>query len=236
MDFGKPALHAWDLSPHDAQRVQARLRERLVLSWDGRSISSVGGVDVGFRREKAVAAVVIFSYPDLAPLTSALGEVTVTFPYIPGLLAFREGPSVVAAWDRLRIKPDLVFFDAQGIAHPRGIGLASHMGLWLDRPSIGVAKSRLYGRHRTPGPSRGDLTELRDENDPERVIGAVIRTRERTSPLYISPGHRIDVATSVEFVLACCTGFRLPEPTRWAHRVASGEPFPSGLWEQGRLF
>jgi len=216
-------------------RVQARLRKRLVLTWDGRSVSTVGGVDVRFRREQAIAAIVVFTFPELTSVASVLGQVQVTFPYIPGLLAFREGPAVLAAWKRLRIRPDLILFDAQGIAHPRGIGLASHMGLWLERPSIGVAKSRLYGRGDPPGPDPGERSPLRDERDPQQVIGAVVRTQRNARPLYVSPGHLIDVPASVEFVLACTAGSRLPEPTHWAHRVASGEAFPVQVGEQGRL-
>jgi deoxyribonuclease V len=228
-------MHPWDLTRDEAVRVQARLRERLVLAWDGRAVSTVGGVDVGFRREQAIAAIVVFTFPELTPLANALGQVPVTFPYIPGLLAFREGPAVLAAWERLRMRPDLILFDAQGIAHPRGIGLASHMGLWLERPSIGVAKSRLYGRGDPPGPNPGDRAMLRDERDPQHVIGAVVRTQQKERPLYVSPGHLIDVPASVDFVLACTAGSRLPEPTHWAHRVASGEAFPIQIGEQGRL-
>jgi deoxyribonuclease V len=156
------------------------------------------------------------------------------FPYIPGLLAFREGPAVLAAWDKLKSRPDLLMFDGQGIAHPRGIGIASQMGLWLEIPSIGVAKSRLFGRHGEVGQRRGDRADLLDNRG--KSIGSVLRTRDGTNPLYISPGHSIDVEHATEFVLACCTGYRLPEPTRWAHKVAGGEKLPGGGDEQPRLF
>jgi deoxyribonuclease V len=125
-------------------------------------------------------------------------------------------------------------FDGQGIAHPRGIGIASHMGLWLEKPSIGIAKSRLFGRHGEVGPRRGDRADLLDNRG--NIIGTVLRTREGTNLLYISPGHLIDVQHAIEFVLACCTGYRLPEPTRWAHKVAGGEKLPGGSDEQLRLF
>lgn len=226
-------LHAWDLSPDDAARVQTQLRERLVLAWDGREITTVGGVDIGLTGEVARAAIVVLRYPDLTPLTSATAEVPLVFPYIPGLLAFREGPAILAAWEQLAIPPELVMFDGQGIAHPRGLGIASQLGLWLERPTIGVAKSRLYGRHAEPGPRRGDQAPLYDERDPARVIGTVLRTHERGNPLYISPGHLIDVPHAVTCVLACCTGYRLPEPTRWAHNVAGGAALPL---PQARLF
>jgi len=229
----RPPLHAWDLAPEDAVRVQTQLRERLVLAWDGREITTVGGVDIGLTGEFARAAIVVLRYPDLTPLTSATAEVPLVFPYLPGLLAFREGPAILAAWERLAVSPDLVLFDGQGIAHPRGLGIAAQLGLWLERPTIGVAKSRLYGQHAEPGPRRGDQTPLYDERDPATIIGTVLRTRERGNPLYISPGHLIDVPHAVAFVLACCTGYRLPEPTRWAHKVAGGAALPTG---SARLF
>ncbi len=227
-------LHTWNLSPEEATRVQARLRERLILTWDGRPIRSVAGVDVSITEETARSAIVVLRYPDLTPLESITADAPLVFPYIPGLLAFREGPAVLAAWQKLKTKPDLLMFDGQGIAHPRGIGIASQMGLWLECPTIGVAKSRLYGRHADPGPHRGDREPLRDASD--RVIGAVLRTKDNTNPVYISPGHLIDLEHAVEFVLACCAGYRLPEPTRWAHRVAGGKELSFASTRQARLF
>ncbi len=229
-------LHSWDLPPDEAARVQAVLRQRLVLVWDRRSIGTVGGVDVSLQEDHARAAIVVLRFPDLTPLEGVTADAPLVFPYIPGLLAFREGPAVLAAWELLYTKPDLLMFDGQGIAHPRGIGIASQMGLWLERPTIGVAKSRLYGRHTEPGPNQGDKASLFDERDRQRVIGAVVRTREKTNPLYISPGHLIDVDHSVEFVLRCAAGYRLPEPTRWAHKVAGGEKLPVDRGKQARLF
>ena len=234
--LNQPDLHPWTLKPDQAIELQIKLRGQLVLSWDEREVTTVGGVDVGFEDDQARAAIVIFGYPDLTPIDSVRIVEPIDFPYVPGLLAFREGPSVLAAWEQLRTKPDLIMFDAQGIAHPRGIGLASHLGLWLERPSIGVAKSRLYGRHVLPGLERGEIAELWDERDPTRVIGVVLRTRRQVNPLFVSPGHLIDVTHSVEFVLECCTRYRLPEPTRWAHKVAGGERFPTEVGRQSRLF
>jgi deoxyribonuclease V len=229
-------LHSWTLQPDEAIKIQARLRERLRLNWDGRPVSAIGGVDMSLTENKAHAAVVVLRFPDLVPLEGVTADAPLVFPYIPGLLAFREGPAVLAAWEKLRLKPDLVMFDGQGIAHPRGMGIAAHMGLWLGRPTIGVAKSKLYGRHAEPGPKRGDSAELYDPRDPKRVIGAVLRSREGGKPLYISPGHLIDAPHSLDFVLKCLAGYRLPEPTRWAHKFAAGEKLPLAGEDQPSLF
>lgn len=221
-----PSLHSWTLDPAEAVKVQADLRQRLVLAWDGRKVSSVGGVDIGLGEDVARAAIVVLRYPDLSPIEAVTAEVPLVFPYIPGLLAFREGPAFLAAWEKLNHLPDLLMFDGQGIAHPRGIGIAAQMGLWLERPTIGVAKSRLYGRHAEPGPHKGDVALLYDQRHPDQVIGGVLRSKEKTNPLYISPGHLIDVPHAMDFVQNCVTGYRLPEPTRWAHKVAGGESLP----------
>jgi deoxyribonuclease V len=227
-------LHDWALTPQEAIRVQADLRERLVLAWDDRPVATVAGVDVSLKEEFARAAIVVLRYPDLSPLEAAVADAPLVFPYIPGLLSFREGPAVLAAWSKLQTQPDLLMFDGQGIAHPRGIGIAAQMGLWLERPTIGVAKSRLYGLHAEVGPARGDRADLLDKNT--QLIGAVLRTREGTNPLYISPGHLMDVSHAVEFVMACITRYRLPEPTRWAHKVAGGEKLPGTEHDPPKLF
>jgi deoxyribonuclease V len=227
-------LHSWNLTPQEAMRIQTEFRNRLVLQWDGRPVSTIGGVDVSIQGEFTRAAIVVLRNPDLTPIEAAVEDAPLVFPYIPGLLAFREGPAVLAAWHKLQNKPDLLMFDGQGIAHPRGVGIASHMGLWLERPTIGVAKSRLYGLHAEVGPRRGDRADLLDKSG--NVIGAVVRTREKTKPLYISPGHLMDVEHAVEFVMDCCTSYRLPEPTRWAHKVAGGEKLPGEDTQQPTLF
>jgi len=229
-------LHAWDLRPEEAIRVQKDLCERLILTWDNRNVDTVGGVDVSIKKDTARCAIVVLGFPELNPIESATADVPLTFPYIPGLLAFREGPVILEAWKKIKTKPDLLMFDGQGIAHPRGIGIASLMGLWLDHATIGVAKSRLYGRHEQPGPIRGDQAPLFDERKPERIIGAVVRTRDNVKPLYVSPGHMIDVEHSIAFTLACGGGYRLPETTRWAHRVAGGDKLPGDSAYQNPLF
>jgi deoxyribonuclease V len=227
-------LHSWDLAPEEAMRLQKEMRERLIPRWDGRPVTTIGGVDISIKTEAARAAIVVIRFPDLTPVEAVTADAPLVFPYVPGLLAFREGPAVLAAWELLETRPDLLMFDGQGIAHPRGVGIASHMGLWLERPTIGVAKSRLYGRHEEVGPLHGDHTELIDKGG--NVIGKVLRTKERTNPLYISPGHLMDVPHATEFVLACLAGYRLPEPTRWAHKVAGGEKLPGAQGSQPTLF
>lgn len=227
-------LHNWNLTPEEAIRVQQEFRERLVLRWDNRPVTTIAGVDVSIKTEVARAAIVVLRYPELTPIEAAVEDAPLFFPYIPGLLAFREGPAVLAAWQRLQNKPDLLMFDGQGIAHPRGMGIASLMGLWLERSTIGVAKSRLYGLHSEVGPARGDRVDLLDKST--NIIGTVLRTREKTNPLYISPGHLIDVEHATQFVIDCLAGYRLPEPTRWGHKVAGGEKLPGESGSQPSLF
>jgi len=217
------ALHDWAVTPKEAARLQETLAGKLLHAWDGREVRIVAGVDVSVKDGRSRAAVVLLSFPELEPMASVCSEMPTPFPYVPGLLTFREGPAVLEAWDRLPETPDLVLFDGQGIAHPRHIGLAAHLGLWLNLPSIGCAKSRLYGTYEVPGPRKGDVSALHDKRDRSVVIGSVVRTRENVKPLFVSPGHRIDVENAVRFTLACCRRLRLPEPTRWAHRVAGGE-------------
>jgi deoxyribonuclease V len=211
--------HGWDVTPKEAIALQEQLRQQVRLRADLGPVRRVAGVDVGFREGQARAAVVILSFPELEVVERARAEVPVTFPYVPGLLSFREGPAVLAAFQRLTLQPDLVLFDGQGLAHPRRLGLACHMGLLLDLPSIGCAKSRLCGTHEELGPEKGEWVPLFDGDE---VIGAVVRSRTGTRPLYVSPGHRVDLETSIHYVLACCTRYRLPETTRWAHRLSSG--------------
>ncbi|HIE37467.1 MAG TPA: deoxyribonuclease V [Anaerolineales bacterium] len=215
--------HPWDLTPAEARALQQRLRSRVRVKPLPASIQVVGGVDVSIQKETVRAAVVLLSFPDLEPLEAATAELPVDFPYVPGLLAFREGPVVLDALERLRGRPDVLIFDAQGLAHPRRMGLATHIGVLLDWPAVGCAKSRLCGEHEEPPPEQGGWVPLMSG---EEVIGAVVRTRTGVRPLFVSVGHRADLKTAVELVISCCSRYRLPEPTRWAHRVAGGEPLP----------
>jgi deoxyribonuclease V len=220
--------HPWDVSPDEAVRIQHRLRGLVsVENAPGlEAVRTVAGVDVSIHDDQCRAAVVVLSYPDLAVLGSSVaqGGRPITFPYIPGLLSFREGPAVLDACAALETAPDLLIFDGQGLAHPRRCGIASHMGVILDVPSIGCAKSRLCGQYDEPATAAGSTADLVDRGE---VIGRAVRTRDGVSPVFVSVGHRVDLDTAVRWVLACCRGYRLPETTRWAHRVA-------GEWEQAQ--
>jgi deoxyribonuclease V len=182
-------------------------------------VRRVAGVDVGFENDGKVtrAAVAVLDFPGLALAGRAVREST-RFPYIPGLLSFREAPAVLAAFKRLRAAPDLVLYDGQGIAHPRRFGIASHVGLLLDIPTIGVAKTRLVGEHRRLPERKGAWVPLVERGE---TIGAVLRTRAGVTPLYVSIGHRVSLEAAVRWVMACTTRYRLPETTRWAHHLAS---------------
>lgn len=188
-------------------------------------VHRVAGVDVGFDKDGAVtvAAVALLSFPDLALEDWARVRRRTRFPYVPGLLSFREAPAVLDAMAKLRRAPDLVLCDGHGLAHPRRFGIACHLGVVLDLPAIGVAKSRLTGAHAEPGRQRGAWTPL---SDRDAVIGAVLRTRTGVSPVFVSVGHRISLATAMAFVLACTPRFRLPETTRYADRLAGGAAPP----------
>lgn len=212
--------HPWEVTPAEGKRIQNELREKVSTTWEPSDVKRVAGVDVGMEGEIARAAVVVLSYPELSPLDQCLARVPVTMPYIPGLLAFREAPAILAAYEKLASEPDLLIFDGQGLAHPRHFGIASHVGVILDLPSIGCAKSRLWGSHHEPINEAGSYAHL---YDGEEIIGAVVRTRTGVHPVYISIGHKIDLPTAIQFILACCRGYRLPEPIRFAHRVAEGE-------------
>lgn len=214
--------HAWNLAPKEAMALQSRLAAQIVRYDDFGEVARVAGVDVGFENEGAVtrAAVAVLAFPSLRLEASAVARLPTRFPYVPGLLSFREVPAVLAAMEKLAVRPDLLLCDGQGIAHPRRFGIACHLGLLLDLPAIGVAKSRLIGQHGAVPDERGAWVPLRDG---EETIGAVLRSRQGVRPLYVSPGHRIGLESALAWVMACLTRYRLPETTRWAHRLASGK-------------
>jgi deoxyribonuclease V len=227
------ALHRWDLPPAEAVAAQQGLRSQVVTHNELGQIRTVAGVDISTARERAHAAIVVLRFPELQPLEAAEADLPLTFPYIPGLLAFREAPAILAAAQRLDIEPDLFVLDGQGLAHPRRMGLASHVGVILDKPSIGCAKSLLCGHCGQVGAEAGEYAEIVDKDE---VIGAAVRTRTGTQPVYVSIGHKIDLSTAISYVLRCCGGYRVPEPTRWAHRVAGGAKLPGTFAGQEKLF
>lgn len=219
-----PLWHRWDVSPAEAMGIQQALRERVIVQPLERPARTVGGLDVHQDR----SAVAVLSLPDLHWLDGAVARCPVSFPYIPGLLAFREVPAMLAAIAQLDVWPDLFVCDGQGLAHPRRFGLACHLGVLTGRPTVGCAKSWLCGQHaavarpgsnsvREPGLARGQTTDLVDGG---QVVGAVLRTRANVRPVYVSVGHLIDLPGAVQVVLACTPRYRLPEPLRLAHRMA----------------
>jgi len=210
----------WTYDLAQATRVQENLSKRVSLVWDNRRVKTIAGIDVNDLGGYVHAAIVVMSYPELAHITTVTGETPQEFPYIAGLLAFRVGPAILEAWEKLKSSPDMILIHGHGTAHPRGLGLASHMGLWLSRPTIGVAKTRLYGNFGEVGPQVGDWSEIQDERKPKHLIGAALRTQADSKPIFVSPGHLIDLSHSIEFVLASCQKYRMPEPIRAAHRAA----------------
>ena len=214
------SLHPWDLAPREAVELQKTLRAQVRLEPPAKPIRTVAGTDISFNKfeETIYAGIVVLRLPELT-VVEQVGVVTSTkFPYVPGLLSFREAPAVLEAWEKLQTEPDAVMFDGQGIAHPRRMGIASHVGLWLDRPTWGCAKSVLCGRYDEPAPERGARSPLIDKGE---TIGAALRTKNDVQPIYVSPGHRMDLETAVALTLRCDGGYRQPEPTRRAHLLVN---------------
>lgn len=218
----------WPTTQAEAIALQQQLRNQVVLTDDFDEIRTVAGVDVGFESENTVAraAVVVLAYPSLQPLDYAIARRPVTFPYIPGLLSFRETPVILDTLTELQHHPDLIICDGQGLAHPRRFGIACHLGLAINLPTIGCAKSLLIGHHEPLPDERGAGVPLRDTNGEQ--IGVVLRTRAGTKPVYVSPGHRISMSRAIEIVMQCVTKYRLPETTRAAHNLASNGVAPRG--------
>ncbi|MBN1201699.1 MAG: deoxyribonuclease V [Anaerolineae bacterium] len=212
-------LHAWNVSPDEAIRLQRKLAAQVITGHPlpPESIRLVGGVDVSVKDNVSRAAVVVLRYPALDVIETARAVIKTPFPYIPGLLSFREGAVILDAMRRLESTPDVFIFDGQGIAHPRRIGIASHIGLFIDVPTVGCAKSRLTGRYAEPGAEKGSWTPLIDRGD---TIGVVLRTRTNVKPVYVSVGHRAALDDARQLVLSCTTRYRLPEPVRAAHNAA----------------
>jgi deoxyribonuclease V len=219
-------LHTWDLTPTEAVALQRKLAARVDTSTPLGRLDLVAGCDVSYSRRSSIlyAAVVVVRVADLSVVERSVVRLEVKFPYVPGLLSFREAPPVLAAWESLRTAPDAVMLDAQGVAHPRRFGLACHVGLWLDTPAVGCAKTRLVGEYAEPGPGPGDTSPLTIGGDP---VGVVLRTARRARPVFVSPGNRIDAEGAVAVVRATLSGYRQPVPTRLAH-IAANEARAAG--------
>ena len=213
--------HEWVLTVEAAIEIQQTLRTEVITRDRFGVVNYVAGIDVGFEAEGTItrAAVAVLSYPELQLCDQAIARRPTTFPYIPGFLSFREVPAVLDALENVTIVPDLLLCDGQGIAHPRRLGIACHLGVLTNLPAIGVAKSRLVGKHAEVPEKRGTWEPLCDRGE---TIGAVLKTRPNTNPLYISLGHRISLETAIAYVMGCITKYRLPETTRFAHKLASG--------------
>lgn len=214
-------LHPWDVTPQEAVRIQQRLRAR-IISRDPEppDFRTVAAMDVSYDRQSPwlFAAVVILGLPGFETVERAAVRSRARFPYVPGLLSFRETPAGLEAWERLRTRPDCLMCDGHGYAHPRRFGLACHFGLLVDLPTIGFAKSVLVGSFREPGRERGAIADLVDGRE---VVGAALRTRDDVAPVFVSVGHRISLTTAVAAVLACSPRYRIPEPIRQAHSLVN---------------
>jgi len=214
-------LHAWDVTPMEAIRLQETLREQVVARDESaRDFRTVAGMDVSYDRRSPwiFAAVVVLRLPALEVVDQAAVRARATFPYVPGLLSFRESPAGLAAWERLQTRPDCLLCDGHGYAHPRRFGFACHFGLLVNLPTIGCGKSVLVGEYREPGEKRGSLSDLVHDGE---VVGTAARTRDGTLPVFVSAGHRVSLRRAVEIVLACSPRYRIPEPIRRAHALVN---------------
>lgn len=211
--------HAWNITPREAIALQRKLAAEIRVEPLAGRVRTIAGTDCAFvGKEKIIAVAVLCDAKTLKMIAKASVIQPLTFPYVPGLLSFREAPAIIAAIEKLPQRPDLLMVDGQGLAHPRGLGIASHLGWWLDLPAIGVAKSRLCGEHRQVGKRRGNCVQFRFEG---KVVGAVVRPRDNVQPLYVSVGHRVSLAEAIRWTIRCAIAARLPEPTRQAHQLVS---------------
>lgn len=211
------SLHSWDVSKAEAIEIQKKISKNIIKKDGFKQIEHVAGVDIGYKSAQARAAIVVLKFPQLKEVARVVMPGKVNFPYQSGLLSFREIPVLLESWKQLKTRPDIILVDGQGIAHPRRLGLASHLGLFLDIPTIGCAKSRLWGNHREPGYESGCFEYLYDKDE---IIGAALRTRSGVKEVFISLGHRISLDSSIKIILSCCKKYRLPEPIRLAHQAA----------------
>ncbi len=207
-------------SLEEAKQIQQQLKQQVITEDDLTEVRYVAGVDVGFKNNYQLtqAAVAVLSFPDLQLVETQIACLPTTFPYIPGFLSFREIPAILKALESIEIIPDIILCDGQGIAHPRRLGIASHLGVLIDIPTIGVAKSLLIGKHEEVPLEKGSWQPLIDKRE---VIGVVLRSRTNVKPIYVSIGHKISLPTTIQYVMGCLTKYRLPETTRWSDKLAS---------------
>ena len=215
------SLHSWQVSITQALEIQQKLATQVSKKSEVTTPHFIAGVDISAGKGEGMAtgAVVVLQYPELRVVETKIARGKLNFPYIPGLLSFRESPLTLAACQKLTTTPDLILVDGQGIAHPRRLGLASHLGLLLNTPAVGCAKSLLCGSHEAPGAEPGSYAEVVERGE---IIGVALRTKLGVKPIYVSIGHKVDLQTAIYWVLKCCRGYRLPEPTRLAHLAAGG--------------
>ncbi len=213
-------LHPWHIPPASAIAWQSRLASQIIQTDRFGDVRHIAGVDAGFENAGRItkAAVCVLSLPELRTVETAVARRDTDFPYVPGLLSFREIPAILEALKQLRTMPDMLFCDGQGRAHPRHLGIASHLGLITDLPSVGIAKSLLCGHHGPVGDEKGSVSNLVYKNE---TVGAALRTRSGVKPVYVSPGHKISLESALEYVMLCVTRYKLPEPTRLADKLAS---------------
>lgn len=226
----KPPTHRWDLTPKEAIDVQRQLRDLVRLEPFAADLTTIAGVDLSYEvgGTELWAVIVVLDFATLEVIGRSGVKDTMRFPYIPGLLSFREIPALMTAWAALPLQPDVVMVDGHGIAHPRRVGIATHLGLLTDTPSIGCGKTRFIGDHDTPAETKGSHTPLVHDGED---IGCVLRTRDRVKPVYISPGHRITIPDALRIALAATGKTRIPEPTRHAHLAANA--LRRGEWPTG---
>ncbi len=210
------SFHSWDVSPKEAVRIQKQIREKIIPYGKVQPVRLVAGADVAYDKKSntTYAGVAVLRLPDLAMVETNVASCPTSFPYIPGLLTFREAPAIVQVLEKVQSNPDVLFIDGHGLSHPRSVGIASHIGLLIDRPVIGCAKSLLVGDYADPDSPRGSQSYLFNRNSD--IIGAVVRTRDKVKPVFISIGHRIDLEEAIKLTLSCGKGYRIPEPTRQA--------------------
>ncbi len=213
-------LHDWTLTPREAVELQKELRAEVQVAPLARSIKTIAGADISFNKfsKTVYAGLVVLALPTLEVIEEVCVVSETAFPYVPGLLSFREAPSVLEAWAKLKTEPDAVMFDGHGIAHPRRVGIASHVGLIIERPTLGCAKSVLVGKYEEPERERGAWTAMIDKGE---TIGAALRTKTNVQPIFVSVGHLIDLAGAIDLTLQCDGGYRQPEPTRRAHHLVN---------------